>query len=81
MMTRTARGHTARPLRADAADVAAYALVIGSALVRVGLPLAWPAAQSEAVLGSALLWAAGYAVYAWHYAPWLVRPRLDGRPG
>lgn len=81
MMTRTARGHTARPLRADAADVAMYALVLGAALVRVGLPLAWPAAQAPAVLGSSLLWSAAYALYAWHYGPWLARPRLDGRPG
>ena len=81
MMTRTARGHTARPLRADRADVAAYALVAIAALLRVGLPLAWPAAQVHAVLCSALLWSAGFAVYAWRYGPWLARPRLDGRPG
>jgi uncharacterized protein involved in response to NO len=81
MMTRTARGHTARPLRADRADVAAYALVALAALVRVGLPLAWPTLQVPAVLASAALWSAGFAVYVWHYGPWLARPRLDGRPG
>jgi uncharacterized protein involved in response to NO len=81
MMTRTARGHTGRPLRADRADVAAYLLVAAAALVRVLLPLFWPATQVEAILSSALLWSAGFAVYAWHYGPWLARPRLDGRPG
>lgn len=81
MMTRTARGHTARPLRADAADVWAYGLVIAGAAVRVFLPLVWPAAQSGAVLVSGLLWSSGFAVYAWHYGPWLCRTRLDGQAG
>jgi uncharacterized protein involved in response to NO len=81
MMTRTARGHTARPLRADAFDVAAYALVLAAAVVRVGLPLWLPAAQVPAVLASAGAWSGGFAVYALRYGPWLCRPRLDGRPG
>lgn len=81
MMTRTARGHTARPLRADRADVACYALVQLGALIRVGLPLVAPAAWSVAVAASALAWSAGFALYAVHYGPWLVRPRLDGAPG
>ena len=36
MMTRTARGHTARPLRADRYDTACYVLVLLAAVVRVG---------------------------------------------
>ena len=43
MMTRTARGHTARPLRADRVDVACYVLVLLGALVRVAVPLLAPA--------------------------------------
>lgn len=81
MMTRTARGHTARPLRADGADVACYALVLGAALVRVAVPLLMPAWNVGAVLLSAALWSAGFALYALRYAPVLVRPRLDGKPG
>ncbi|HMO45790.1 MAG TPA: NnrS family protein [Rubrivivax sp.] len=81
MMTRTARGHTARPLRADRADVAAYLLVIGAALLRVLLPLIAPSLHYDAVLASAALWSAGFGVYAWRYWPVLMRPRLDGRPG
>lgn len=81
MMTRTARGHTARLLRADAADVWAYGLVTAGACVRVFLPLLWPASQVTAVLVSGGLWSAGFAVYAWHYGPWLCRTRLDGQPG
>ena len=81
MMTRTARGHTARPLRADRADIACYVLVLAAALVRVGVPLLQPAWNMGAVLASAALWSAGFGLYALRYAPVLLRPRLDGRPG
>ena len=81
MMTRTARGHTARPLRADRADVACYVLVLAAALVRVAVPLLQPAWTVGAVLASAALWSAGFGLYAVCYAPRLWRPRLDGRPG
>jgi uncharacterized protein involved in response to NO len=81
MMTRIARGHTARPLRADRWDVACYLLVIAAALVRVLLPLAAPALTIAAVLGSAALWSAGFGLYALRYWPVLTRPRLDGKPG
>jgi uncharacterized protein involved in response to NO len=81
MMTRTARGHTGRPLRADRYDTICYVLVLLSALVRVGLPLIAPAQTVDAVLGSAALWSAGFGLYAVRYWPVLTRPRLDGRPG
>jgi uncharacterized protein involved in response to NO len=81
MMTRTARGHTARPLRADRFDVACYALVLGSALVRVLVPLAAPAWTLHAVICAAGLWSAGFGLFALRYAPVLIRPRLHGKPG
>ena len=81
MMTRTARGHTARPLRADGWDMAAYVLVAAAALVRVLLPLAAPGLLLQAVLASGVLWSAGFAAYALRYLPVLMRPRLDGKPG
>lgn len=81
MMTRTARGHTARPLRADGFDTASYALVLSAAAVRVLLPLLAPSLTVAAVLGSALLWSAGFGIYACRYWPVLTRPRLDGKPG
>ncbi|GAB3767181.1 NnrS family protein [Ramlibacter monticola] len=81
MMTRTARGHTARPLRADRRDVACYLLVASAAFVRVLVPLAAPAFTMEAVLCAATLWSAGFALYFVSYWNVLTRPRLDGRPG
>jgi uncharacterized protein involved in response to NO len=81
MMTRTARGHTARPLTADGWDVACYALVLLAAVLRVALPLAAPATYPIAVLLSGLLWSAGFGLYTVRYWSVLTRARLDGQPG
>jgi uncharacterized protein involved in response to NO len=81
MMTRTARGHTGRPLRADRYEVACFVFVALAALVRVGVPLLAPGQTVLAVLGSAALWSAGFGLYAVRYWPVLSRPRIDGRPG
>lgn len=81
MMTRTARGHTGRPLRAGRSEVAAYVLVLLAAVVRVGVPLAAPTLTLPAIGLAAALWCAGFALYAVTYWPVLSRPRLDGRPG
>jgi uncharacterized protein involved in response to NO len=81
MMTRTAKGHTGRVLQADRWEVAAYALVMAAALVRVGLPLAWPAGYSASVVASGVLWSAAFGIYFVRYLPILLRPRIDGRPG
>ncbi|MGZ5129982.1 MAG: NnrS family protein [Caldimonas sp.] len=81
MMTRTSRGHTARPLRADRFDVACYLLVLLAAAVRVVVPLAAPAWTVAAVVASAALWSAGFGLFAVRYAPVLIRARLDGKPG
>jgi uncharacterized protein involved in response to NO len=81
MMTRTARGHTGRPLQADLSDVTCYLLVTGAAMVRVFLPLAAPAWTVQAVLFSAALWSTGFGLFAIRYWPVLTRPRLDGKSG
>lgn len=81
MMTRTARGHTGRPLQADRSDVACFVLVLLAAGVRVFVPLAAPAWIIETTLGSAALWSAGFALYAVRYWPVLTRPRIDGQAG
>jgi len=81
MMTRTARGHTGRPLVADRYEVACYLLVLAAAVVRVFGPLIAPSAYMGAVALSAILWSGGYALYAVRYWPVLTRARLDGQPG
>ncbi|MGH7065137.1 MAG: NnrS family protein [Stellaceae bacterium] len=81
MMTRTARGHTGRPLQADAWEIGAYASVSMAAVIRVLVPLALPKLYAIAVVASALLWSAAYAIYTVRYWPVLTRPRIDGKPG
>jgi uncharacterized protein involved in response to NO len=81
MMTRTARGHTGRPLKVDRWEVACYLMVLLAALVRVFAPLVQPAHTVGAVLCSAVLWSAAFGIYTVRYWPILTRARLDGRPG
>jgi uncharacterized protein involved in response to NO len=81
MVTRTAKGHTGRPLRADAADTTCYVLVLASAVVRVAGPLLAPQHTLDAVVVSSLLWSAGFGLYAVRYFPVLTRARVDGKPG
>ena len=81
MMTRTARGHTARPLQADGFDIASYLLVQAAAIVRVLGGLLVPGLYVASVQLSAVLWAAAFFVYAVRYWPVLTRPRLDGKAG
>ena len=81
MMTRTARGHTGRPLVADRWEVACYLAIFAAAVVRVFGPVAFPGAYSATVLVAAALWSGGFALYAIRYWPILSRGRLDGRAG
>jgi len=81
MMTRTARGHTGRPLVADRFEVACYVLILAAAVVRVFGPAIAPSAYMGTVAFSAILWSGGYALYAVRYWPVLTRARLDGKPG
>ena len=81
MMTRTSRGHTGRMLRAEAAEVWAYVLVMAAAVARVFVPWAVPEWTVPAIVASGALWAAAFAVFTAAYWPILSRPRVDGRPG
>jgi len=80
MMTRTARGHTGRPLVADSFEVTCYVLVQCAALIRVfgGMILSDP---YSAVVASGICWSIAFALYAIRYWPILSRARLDGKPG
>lgn len=81
MVTRTARGHTGRPLRASKAEVLAYALVMAAAMLRVVLPILAPQWFVQALLAAALAWSAAFAIYLVIYTPWLTTTRLDGKDG
>ena len=69
MMTRTARGHSGRPLVAGRAEVAAYALVMAAAVVRVFGAWLLPHGYMQTVLLSSVCWSLAFAIYAVRYFP------------
>ena len=81
MVTRTARGHTGRPLRASRLEVAAYLLVAAAALFRVLMPLVAPQQFVLWLLAAAATWSAAFAIYLFVFTPWLMSARLDGKDG
>jgi uncharacterized protein involved in response to NO len=81
MMSRTARGHTGRPLRADRYDVACFTLIAIAAFVRVFGGLWLPSAYALTVMLSGACWSAAFALFAIRYWPVLSRVRVDGKPG
>lgn len=81
MITRTARGHSGLPLQVGKAEVLAYVLVHLAALLRVLPALIAPSMYALGLGVSGLLWSLAFAAYLWRYAPVLMQPRLDGKPG
>jgi len=81
MITRTARGHTGRTLEPTRREAVAYALVMLAALLRVGMPLLWPAAYGPALIAAGGAWIAAFTLYLSLYLPWLCSTRLDGQDG
>jgi uncharacterized protein involved in response to NO len=81
IITRTARGHTGRPLIADGFELAMFSLIQVAAIVRVFGGIVTPAFYMASIQLSAVLWSAAFSLYAVRYWPVLTRARLDGRPG
>ncbi len=81
MITRTARGHTGRPLRVSRLEVAAYLLVAGAAVARVLLPLLAPQQLVIWLLAAATAWGLAFGLYLLVFAPWLTTTRVDGKDG
>ncbi len=79
MMTRTARGHTGRPLRVTALEVTAYTLVLAAAVLRALVPIAAP--QPVVLIAAAAAWSSAFLLYLWVFTPWLTSTRLDGKDG
>jgi uncharacterized protein involved in response to NO len=81
MMTRSALGHTGRPLRAGAAELAIFGAIQTGALLRVAGPVLAPEFHALWVGLSSGAVALAFGVFAAAYWPILMRPRIDGRPG
>lgn len=74
MVTRTALGHTGRPLLTDRTMRTSYGLMLIAVVLRLG-------AMAPTPVGAALLqaagaaWIAALALYLWQFTPLLIRPR------
>jgi uncharacterized protein involved in response to NO len=78
MIARVTLGHTGRPLELPAGMAAALVLFNLACVARVFVYPQWPLAG---LWLSATGWSLALAIYAWRYAPMLVKPRVDGHPG
>jgi uncharacterized protein involved in response to NO len=81
MMTRSALGHTGRPLRAGRVETLAFWSMQAAALVRVAGPMLVPFGRELWIPLAGGLAALALAIFAIGYWPILTRPRIDGRPG
>jgi uncharacterized protein involved in response to NO len=81
MITRTALGHTGRPLRAAGSELAMYLLVQFGAVARVMGSLDALGMKPMWLLVAAACWCAAFALYVAVYAPYLTRVRVDGKDG
>jgi uncharacterized protein involved in response to NO len=80
VMSRAALGHTSRPLVAHPIVVAAYGLVSLAALLRIVAGF-FPTLYLHLIECSGVLWSLAFLLFLSIYAPILVRPRIDGKPG
>jgi uncharacterized protein involved in response to NO len=81
MMVRVALGHTGRPLVAPRAVAWAFGGINAAAVARVVAPLVAPGWTLWALVVAAVFWTASFAIYVAAYAPILLSPRVDGKPG
>ena len=81
MMARVSRGHTGRPINVSRSTALAFVLMNLGALVRVFGPALSPGHHSVWVDLSAGLWILAFGLFVYRYAPLLLRPRIDGKPG
>ncbi len=81
MMARVAIGHTGRQMRVGPVVTIAFALVNLAALSRVIAPLLAADRYTTWIHLAAGLWTLAFLLFVVVYAPILIRPRVDGRPG
>jgi uncharacterized protein involved in response to NO len=81
VMTRASLGHTGRPLRAHPVTAAAYGLLTAATAVRVFGPSLLPAHYGDIVMAAGTLWSGAFLLYVAIYAPVLLTPRVDDKPG
>ena len=78
MMTRSALGHTGRPLRAGRVEVTCFLAIHAAALTRVFGTLLDPARTTTWITVSGILWTIAFATFAAGYLSILTTPRRAG---
>ena len=81
VMTRASLGHTGRALQVHGSISIAYGLLALSVFVRVFGATVLPLQYSSVVILAGILWVMAFIPYLAVYAPILIRPRADGKPG
>ena len=74
MVTRTALGHTGRPLATDRTMRTSYWLMLVAVVLRLAAIAATPASAVLLYLAAAA-WIASLSLYLWQFTPILIRPR------
>lgn len=80
VMTRATLGHTGRRLEVARPIAAAYGLILLAGALRVMAALV-PEVGEPLLHGAGTAWLLAFGLYLWVYAPMLLSPRVDGRPG
>lgn len=81
MISRVTLGHTGRPLTPPGLITVAYIFILSAAIIRVMVPAWAPELAHRGITIAGGLWVLAYIIYIYLYAPMLVAPRVDGRPG
>ena len=81
MMARVSLGHTGRPIVAPRALTAAFVMLAGASILRVGSQLLLVESYLWSLVAVGALWTAAFALFLYVVAPLLSRPRVDGKPG
>lgn len=81
MITRTALGHTGRPLKAGRCEFFMYLLVQAGVVARFIAATGATELRPAMLLVAAACWSAAFVLYVAVYAPYLTSARVDGRDG
>jgi uncharacterized protein involved in response to NO len=81
MMARVSLGHTGRPLKLPSLTLWGILLLCLGAVLRVTATLLSNDLGMALLIAAALFWVLAFAAFFIDYAPMLIRPRPDGRPG
>ena len=81
MISRVSLGHTGRKLQQPKAMFWGFLSIFIAAIIRVRGPIFWMQYYITFINLSIAFWLIAFGLFAYHYAPMLIKPRVDGRPG